>query len=154
MTRSPRRSPGSAVGERPLTALDLLAPGDYRAAFPGAGPDELYELVCSDRVFRMPTPHLAQAQLTAGGRAHVCVLTWPAPGMGGVLGACHGLDVPLVFGNLDRGQPVALLGEVTAEAEDLSARMRSAWTSFAIHAIRAGRSSPRAWPRSSTPSRS
>ena len=31
--------------------------------------------------------------------------------MGGELGACHGLDVPLVFGNLDRGQPAVLIGE-------------------------------------------
>ena len=38
-------------------------------------------------------------------------LTWPAPGMGGAFGACHGLDVPLVFGNLDRGQPAMLIGD-------------------------------------------
>jgi para-nitrobenzyl esterase len=52
--------------------------------------------------------------------------------MGGALGACHGLDVPLVFGNLDRGQPAMLIGEVTSEAAELSDRMRGAWTAFAI----------------------
>ena len=72
---------------------------------------ELYELVHSDWLFRMPTLHLAEAQTAAGGRAHVYELTWPAPGMGGVLGACHGLDVPLVFGNLSSGQPAMLIGE-------------------------------------------
>ncbi|WAL94051.1 hypothetical protein [Streptomyces sp. Je 1-369] len=57
----------------------------------------------------------------------------------GSLGACHGLDVPLVFGNLDRGQPAALIGDggtgegTESEAETLSARMRSAWTSFAAN---------------------
>ena len=52
--------------------------------------------------------------------------------MGGVLGACHGLDVPLVFGNLDRGQPAMLIGDgPNPEAEALSARMRAAWTAFA-----------------------
>ena len=47
--------------------------------------------------------------------------------MGGVFGACHGLDVPLVFGNLDRGQPAVLVGGTPSpEAEILSARMRAA----------------------------
>ena len=61
-------------------------------------------------------------------------LAWSAPGMGGAFGACHGLDVPLVFGTLDRGQPAVLIGDPpSAEAEAVSARMRSAWTGFATH---------------------
>ena len=96
------RSPRS----RPATALRGVRarPGRrtrYREGFP-RGPEELYELVQSDWLFRMPSLHLAEAQVAGGGRAHLYELTWPAPGMGGVLGACHGLDVPLVFGNLDQ----------------------------------------------------
>ncbi|MFJ7589297.1 hypothetical protein ACIQZO_18340 [Streptomyces sp. NPDC097617] len=88
----------------------------------------------SDWLFRMPSLHLAQAQSAGGGLAHVYELTWSAPGMGGVLGACHGLDVPLVFGNLERGRPAALIGETPSpEAQELSARMRDAWTGFAAH---------------------
>jgi para-nitrobenzyl esterase len=130
---------GRVTPEQARVALDVLAPGPdgarrYHEAFPGAGSDDLYELVNSDWAFRMPSLYLAEAQATAGGRAHVYELTWPAPGMGGVLGACHGLDVPLVFGNLDRGQPAALIGEgPNAEAAALSARMRAAWTAFATH---------------------
>ena len=97
-----------------------------------AGPDELYELVHSDWLFRMPSLHLAEAQVAGGGRAFVYELAWPAPGMGGAFGACHGLDVPLVFGTLDRGRPAVLIGDPpSAEAEAVSARMRSAWTAFA-----------------------
>jgi para-nitrobenzyl esterase len=51
--------------------------------------------------------------------------------MGGVLGACHGLDVPLVFGNLTSGQPAMLIGDDLTEAEAVSAQMRGAWTRFA-----------------------
>lgn len=106
----------------------------YRDAFPTASPEELYELVHSDWLFRMPSIHLADARTAAGGRVHVYELTWAAPGMGGVLGACHGLDVPLVFGNLHRGQPAMLIGETPSpEGDALSARMRSAWVSFAAH---------------------
>lgn len=131
---------GQVTPDQAATALRLFAPGGqdgarrYHDGFPAAGPDELYELVHSDWLFRMPSLHLAQAQTTAGGRAHLYELTWPAPGMGGILGACHGLDVPLVFGNLDRGQPALLIGEAPSpEAEALSASMRAAWTAFATH---------------------
>ncbi|NUL06333.1 carboxylesterase family protein [Streptomyces lunaelactis] len=130
---------GEVTQEQAQTALRVFAPGPdgarrYRDGFPAAGPDELYELVNSDWLFRMPTLHLAQAQTAAGHRAHVYELTWPAPGMGGALGACHGLDVPLVFGNLSSGQAAMLIGEdPSQEAETLSAHIRAAWTAFATH---------------------
>ncbi len=128
---------GHVTEEQAETALTVLAPDPdgarrYRDGFPAAGSNELFELVNSDWVFRMPSLHLAEAQVAGGGRAHVYELTWPAPGMGGVLGACHGLDVPLVFGNLDRGLPAMLIGDgPNPEAEALSERMRAAWTAFA-----------------------
>ncbi|BCJ48423.1 carboxylic ester hydrolase [Actinoplanes ianthinogenes] len=130
---------GQVTAEQAATALDILAPGPdgarrYREAYPDAGPDRLYELVHSDWLFRMPSVHLADAQVAAGGTAFLYELTWPAPGMGGILGACHGLDVPLVFGNLTSGQPALLIGgEPGDDAVALSARMRAAWTRFATH---------------------
>ncbi|MGW3952424.1 carboxylesterase/lipase family protein [Streptomyces sp. NPDC004752] len=128
---------GQVTQEQAETALHILAPGPdgarrYREGFPAAGPEELYELVNADWLFRMPTLRLAQAHATAGGRTHLYELTWPAPGMGGALGACHGLDVPLVFGNLSSGRPALLIGEPPfPEAEALSAQMRTTWTAFA-----------------------
>jgi para-nitrobenzyl esterase len=129
-----------AVGEeQAAAALDIFAPGAdgasrYRDAYPDAGPEELYELVHSDWLFRMPSLQLAQAQVAGGGRVFAYELAWAAPGMGGAFGACHGLDVPLVFGTLDRGQPAVLIGSPpSAEAEAVSAQMRSAWTAFATH---------------------
>ncbi|WP_018348348.1 carboxylesterase/lipase family protein [Longispora albida] len=128
---------GQVTAEQAGTALELFAPGGarpYREGFPEAGPDELYELVHSDWLFRMPSLHLAEAQARGGGRAYLYELTWPAPGMGGALGACHGLDVPLVFGNLGGGQAAMLIGEgESAEAEALSAFVRGAWTAFAAN---------------------
>ncbi len=130
---------GEVSATQAADALEVFAPAPhgarrYRDAFPAAGPDELYELVNSDWLFRMPSLHLAEAQLAGGGHAHVYELAWSAPGMGGALGACHGLDVPLVFGNLDRGQPGMLIGPPPfPEAEAISAQMRDAWISFASH---------------------
>ncbi|MEW9530147.1 carboxylesterase/lipase family protein [Microbispora sp. NPDC049125] len=130
---------GQVTHEQTETALHMLAPGPdgarrYREAFPAAADEELYELVNGDWLFRMPSLHLADAQIAGGGQAYLYELTWPAPGVGGGLGACHGLDVPLVFGNLSSGQPAMLIGDPpSAAAEELSARMRGAWTAFAAH---------------------
>jgi para-nitrobenzyl esterase len=131
---------GQVTEEQAEISLRTLAPGPdgarrYREAFPAAGPEELYELVNADWLFRMPSLHLAQAHVATGqgvGRTFLYELTWPAPGLGGALGACHGLDVPLVFGNLSSGQTAMLIGETpSAEAEALSAWIRGAWRAFA-----------------------
>ena len=122
---------GEVSDAQALEAAEVLGPDPqrYREAFPD--PEELYEVVRSDWLFRMPSLHLAEAQLRAGGSAHFYELAWPAPGMGGIFGACHGLDVPLVFGNLGLGQPAMLIGAVPPEAEALSEQMQSAWIAFA-----------------------
>ena len=106
---------GTITEERAAHVLRGLGPGPdgeraYRAAFPGASAESLYELVQNDWVFRMPTLHLAQAQAAAGGVAYLYELAWAAPVHGGILGACHGLDGPLVFGNLDGGLAARLIG--------------------------------------------
>ncbi|MCL7428046.1 carboxylesterase/lipase family protein [Streptomyces sp. YS415] len=127
---------GRVDDTRAATALSLFGPAPdagrtYRAAFPGASAERLFELVHSDWLFRMPTVHLAEAHVAGGGRAHVYELTWPAPAGGGALGACHGLDIPLTFGVYD-GVGALLIGPApSAGTEALSARIRSAWAAFA-----------------------
>ncbi|MFD8496654.1 carboxylesterase/lipase family protein [Amycolatopsis sp. NPDC059657] len=113
-----------SVIENASAPLEVLAPDArrYRESFPGVSPDELLEFVNSDWLFRMPSLHLAKT-----GRTYLYELTWS-----GILGACHGLDVPLVFGNLQRGQPAMLIEDVAA-AEAVSADMRAAWIAFATH---------------------
>lgn len=131
---------GRVDEETAATVLRLFGPGPdpeqaYRAAFPAASAEYLFELVQSDWLFRMPSLYLAHAHVAGGDRAHVYELTWPAPVNGGALGACHGLDVPLTFGIY--GDSVGGLGGMLIgptpppETEALSARFRSAWTSFA-----------------------
>jgi para-nitrobenzyl esterase len=124
---------GQVTDDQAATALELFAPlpdGAARYRATGGSPAQLYEDVRSDWLFRMPALHLAEAHT---GPTFVYELTWPAPAMDGALGACHGLDVPLVFGNLTSGQPAMLFGEDLAEAEKLSAYIRTAWTNFATN---------------------
>ncbi|AIV35794.1 carboxylesterase/lipase family protein [Streptomyces sp. CCM_MD2014] len=125
------------IGEdRASAALRLYAPGGeaaYRAAFPEASANDLYEHVQTDWLFAMPTLHLAEAHLAGGGRAHVYELTWPAPAFGGALGACHALDIPLLFGTFQADLAVLQFGgtEPSEEALALSSRFRASWTAFA-----------------------
>ena len=84
-------------------ALAAFAPGPsgaeaYYGAYPGMPAERLYERVFSDWLFRMPSLHLAQAHAAAGGRTFLYELTYPAPAAPEALGACHVLDVPLVWG--------------------------------------------------------
>ncbi|MFC6156231.1 carboxylesterase/lipase family protein [Kribbella jiaozuonensis] len=117
---------GNLTENDAATALEILAPAGYREAYPDATAERIYELVHSDWLFRMPSHRLAEAQIVGGGRAYVYELAWPDTG----LGACHGLDVPLVFGT------TPLLGflldpEQLPAAEQVSQLFRTAWTAFA-----------------------
>ena len=125
---------GKITLEQTDAALRILAPDPdaYRAAHPAAGPERLYELLHSDWLFRMPSLRLAQAHHPHG-PTHLYEITWNAPGMGGqTLGACHGLGLPLTFGNLTSGAAAFLIGpQPSAEVVGLATRVRAAWTAFA-----------------------
>jgi para-nitrobenzyl esterase len=128
-------------------AADVGGEAAYRAAYPAAGPEQLLELVYSDWLFRMPSFQLADAHASGGGRTFCYELCWDAPpaaGPGGevaALGACHGLDVPLVFGTLPLlPGGLRLVAPPSADAVEISARVRSAWRRFAADG------SP-GWPR-------
>ncbi|MEI2778095.1 MAG: carboxylesterase family protein [Tetrasphaera sp.] len=121
---------GRVTAEQAQESARLFAPAPEAYTRRFTDPEELDDIARSDWLFRMPSVKLAEAHLTVG-PTHVYELTWPAPGMGGVLGACHGLDVPLVFGNLAEGQTAMLIGEEMAAARAVSDRMQAAWTAFA-----------------------
>jgi para-nitrobenzyl esterase len=120
--------------EQAATTLRAFAPGAdgghaYRAGYPDAGPGLLHELILSDAMFRMPSLKLAEAHADAGGPTRLFELRWgPSP-----LGAAHGLDTLLTFGNLRGGPRSGLLlgAEPGEEAWALSTEIRAAWRAFA-----------------------
>src|SRR6476469_8673174 len=121
---------GNITDDDANRALRVFGPGaDYRTAFPDASAEQLYERVHSDLVFRMPTLRLAEAQAAGGARAYLYDLTLAAQGQ---FGACHGLDIPLLFGTTDADLGPLLLGpEPSPDVQRLSTAMRTAWTAFA-----------------------
>jgi para-nitrobenzyl esterase len=104
----------------------------YLSAYAGMSAEQLYERVFSDWLFRMPSLHLAQAHAAAGGRTFLYELTYPAPANPDALGACHALDVPLVWGAPPAGMNLTLTGpRPPADFHALGELMRAEWLAFA-----------------------
>jgi para-nitrobenzyl esterase len=126
---------GQVTGTEADTALDYFAPAPdgpagYRKAYPGADAGGLFEVVFSDWLFRMPTLHLAQAHAMSGGTTYLYELEAQAPA--GPFGACHALDIPLLFGAGSEGIGPMLTGpEPPAEFTALGDLMRREWIAFA-----------------------
>jgi para-nitrobenzyl esterase len=102
----------------------------YRKARAKRGADtsipELYKAFETDRMFRMPCIRLVEAQRRHNPSTYNYLFTWRSPAMGGILGACHALDIGFVFGTCDasfHGSGPAL--------ERLSRNMQDAWVAFA-----------------------
>ncbi|MFE9372956.1 carboxylesterase/lipase family protein [Streptomyces sp. NPDC006711] len=128
---------GTITDEDARTALDLFAPDPggadaYRAAQPQASSEALFEWVYGDALFRMPSVLLAEANAAAGGTSFLFELRFGSPAQGGILGACHSLDVPLAFGALDSPTGRQLCGDpAIPEAVAVSRQLRQAWAAFA-----------------------
>jgi para-nitrobenzyl esterase len=101
----------------------------YRAVLPSAAPDELFGAMVTDLVFRQPAIRLAETLRAHGSPTYTYLFTWATPALGGVLGACHALDVPFAFGNLESTAMGFLLGDDPPPA--LAEAMQGSWLAFA-----------------------
>jgi para-nitrobenzyl esterase len=123
-----RRRAGNLVGGDVAQVDEMLA--HYRAARPAADNRDLWSAVLTDHVFRMPALRLAEAQL-----AHAPVwmyrFDYPSTAFGGLAGACHAIDVPFVFDNVDVPAIDMLLGGIDDGTRLLARRCATAWTAMA-----------------------
>ncbi|MCP3818499.1 carboxylesterase family protein [Streptomyces sp. A3M-1-3] len=112
--------------------LGASAADDYRAAHPGMTDQQLYTVMYSDALFRIPATWLAEAHAAAGGRSHLYEFAWTSPVWGSTLGAVHTLDIPVTFGHADGPLSAFLIGRsVPDDFTRLSRRLRDSWISFA-----------------------
>jgi carboxylesterase type B len=65
----------------------------YRQAHPGSRDGELFAVMLSDALVRMPTTWVAEAHTRVGGRTWLYDFAWRSP----FLGAGHGVDLPFTF---------------------------------------------------------
>lgn len=132
LRRLVRVPPGATPDPQQLASEAVATYRRARAGTLPTDPASLWLAMQTDRVFRVPAIRLAECQAR-----HAPVFQyrfdWPSPALGGLLGACHGLEVPFVFGTLDHERAGDLAGR-GPDARALSARMQDAWIAFAAHA--------------------
>ncbi len=85
----------------------------------------------TDLVFRVPAVRLLEAKAAGGRPGHHYHFSWPSPVAGGILGSCHALELPFVFGTLGIRGMTSFVGD--APPTPLSDRMQDTWLHFARH---------------------
>jgi para-nitrobenzyl esterase len=105
-------------------------------------PTDILYAAQTDRMFRQHSIALAEAHAAHHPDVWMFLFTWTSRSQDGVLGACHALELPFVFGTLQG--PTAELTGTDEAAWELSASIQSAWLGFA----RSGAPAPEPdWPR-------
>lgn len=126
------RLPGALARRMRADILPEHVIAAYRALYPRASAsDVFFAATTASRSWR---PSIIESELRAaqGSPAFVYQLDWRSPQDGGRWGAPHGLDIPLVFGNLDA--PVDLKGTqigASGRSRRMSALMSDAFVAFA-----------------------
>jgi para-nitrobenzyl esterase len=89
-------------------------------------PAAIATAIQTDIMFRVPSLELATALRDNGAKVYDYLFDWVSPIMGGVMGACHGLEVGFVFGTHD-----PMFCGSGPEADKLSDSIQESWLNFA-----------------------
>jgi para-nitrobenzyl esterase len=116
----------AAIGHGSATELISV----YRRSRPDAPPWQIFDAIESDRHFRIPAIRLAESQCAHQEHTYMYLFTWPSPAAGGLLGACHAVELPFVFGTLDAPNMASFSGS-GPRAEQLSQVVMDIWLRFA-----------------------
>ena len=103
---------------------------DYSRLRPGSTPAQMLAALQSDESFRAPAWRVIDARDRAGNTTWSYFFTWPTPVFGGILGACHGLDIPFVFDNIHVPNVELFIGQSPAHRH-LADTMAGALVHFA-----------------------
>jgi para-nitrobenzyl esterase len=95
-----------------------------------AGNHDVVDAVGTDSRMRIPALRLCEAQIAHQPRTFSYLFDWESPARGGALGACHGLEIPFVFGTLRAPGMDRFCGK-GPEADRLCEQMMDAWIAFA-----------------------
>ena len=112
-------------GSEATTYLDA-----YRRRRPGATAQALLTDAITDEQFLIKMLRVAEWRAAAGRPAYVYQFDWPSPSPKH-FAACHCLDLPFVFGNLEDWPDAPMLeGADPADITALSGVMQRAWIAF------------------------
>src|SRR5262249_59964971 len=125
----------------------------HGAAAPAPSDDALWFAIATDSVFLIPSVRLLEEQSAHQPSTHSYVFTYRSTAFDGALGACHAVEIPFAFDNVDRRGVNFFLGAITDDTRALATATSRAWTSMAHHGA-PGHDGIKAWPAYSPPSRS
>lgn len=109
-----------------------LAHARYSSTRPDATPADLWSAVLTDAIFRIPAIRLIEARERATSATYQYLFSWPSSAFDGVLGSCHALEIPFVFGVLDNPGAAMILGAAPdPQLRELALHMQDAWLAFA-----------------------
>jgi para-nitrobenzyl esterase len=117
-----QRRVATLAGDRAGEVIDA-----YRSRAAGIGPDAVLCSIMTDHVFRIPAIRLAEAHGPHAPRVSMYRFDYASP----ALGACHAIDVPFVFDNLERRGVDILLGGLDEGSHTLAGRTAQAWVTAA-----------------------
>jgi para-nitrobenzyl esterase len=132
-------APDPAVVDELVTTYRRLAADD----------DAAWNILTTDRDWRGPVRDLATSHAAAGPPVYSYEFTYRSTALNGALRACHALDIPFVFGNLDQ---LGVADFVGSDAVQEPARQRvqqacvEAWGAFIRDGAPASSQLPE-WPR-------
>jgi para-nitrobenzyl esterase len=134
-----RATQSEALDEARLLARASRALGDagaalverYTANRPGAPAEEVWSAVVTDFVFRIPAIRMLEAQLGHSSEAFLYEFDHRSTAWGGALGACHAIEIPFAFDNLDQPGASAFIGEIGEAERALAREVNAAWLAAA-----------------------
>ncbi len=91
---------------------------------------DIADAVATASRFRLPATRLAEAQRVHQPQTYLYQVDWESPARRGALGACHGIEVPFVFGTIGANGDDRMTGSGPA-ADTLTSQMMDAWIAFA-----------------------
>ncbi len=91
---------------------------------------EVLNALITDYIFRISTIRLLEAQSKHQTNTYNYLFTWPSPGLDGVLGACHALEIPFVFNTLNNPSFEDFVGK-SPGLNAISHKVMDAWIAFA-----------------------
>ena len=123
--------------------LDVYRRSRAQKGLPHSG-RALRRALLSDMRFRLPSIHMAEMHAARNLPTYAYLFTYSSPAAKGLLGACHALELPFVFGTLDAPMQEHFAG-TGAAVRALSDTVMRTWTSFA--ASGAPEATLADWPR-------
>jgi para-nitrobenzyl esterase len=100
----------------------------YQQLKTGEPPHVALAALETDRMFRVPAVRLADAHVAHNPNVWMYRFDWPTPVFGGMLGACHAVELPFVFNTLESPLAAMFLGGEAPQA--VADAVHAAWVSF------------------------